>query len=260
VGCTAAPCFLAHQCMHTGWRLHDCAQCRTPACPHSFPAPPVRRLLIRSRASSAAIPDQAPGSGPLRVLLNNQQVLSLVRALQEGGRRPGRQLGRGTCMGVGRMISSLECSRPQYHNPHTPQLDRISSCNGMLHTTLLPCVEVYGLPVSHPNNACRHTRQCTALCIVACPVVELPTRPHPYPAPPVRRFMDTSRLTNAPIPDQALGSGPLRVLLKRFNRLSLVRAPQEGGRVPGQQNIAMSKATLHNTPYVPRRLCQGQKL
>jgi hypothetical protein len=49
---------------------------------------PVRAILLRSRIPSAAIPDQAPGSGPLRVLLDTNNSCSLVRALQAGGRVP----------------------------------------------------------------------------------------------------------------------------------------------------------------------------
>jgi hypothetical protein len=50
--------------------------------------PPVRPLLPRDSSSSAAIPDQAPGSGPLRVLLYRPQYFNLIRAPQEGGRGP----------------------------------------------------------------------------------------------------------------------------------------------------------------------------
>jgi hypothetical protein len=49
---------------------------------------PVRPFLLIRRSSSAAIPDQAPGSGPLRVLLPRLQRRSLVRAPQEGGSVP----------------------------------------------------------------------------------------------------------------------------------------------------------------------------
>jgi hypothetical protein len=66
-----------------------------PACVVAWAAPPsrpVRPLPVSSRFSSAAIPDQAAGSRPLKVLLNRRHNISLERAPQEGGRVPVRVL------------------------------------------------------------------------------------------------------------------------------------------------------------------------
>jgi hypothetical protein len=65
-----------------------CVRHPQPALGAEPPHPPVRALLPRCSTSSAAIPDQAPGSGPLRRLLDIQHPLSLDRAAQEGGRVP----------------------------------------------------------------------------------------------------------------------------------------------------------------------------
>jgi hypothetical protein len=111
--------------------LHWCP-CPSTHCP----APPVRRFIASRRSSSAAIPDQAPGSGPLRVLLYTQHFLSLVRAPQEGGRVPMPTVGRGCqgkakgCRGsLGERGSSMTCSTPQHRT------SQHMTCGG----EVLPC-------------------------------------------------------------------------------------------------------------------------
>lgn len=56
--------------------------------PHFLHSPPAKALLKTVSSSSAAIPDQAPGSGPLSPLLSSLHSFSLDRAPQEGGRVP----------------------------------------------------------------------------------------------------------------------------------------------------------------------------
>jgi hypothetical protein len=82
------------------WPLLDprvrmtCSTYSPPAMLHHLPViPPVRLFVLSCRSSSAAIPDQDPGTGPLRVLLDRYNTFSLVRAPQEGGRGPA-----GRCM------------------------------------------------------------------------------------------------------------------------------------------------------------------
>lgn len=65
-------------------RIHDIM----PALASTLMGPPVRLLLFSSSCSSAVIPDQASGSGPLRRLLARSHTPSRDRAPQEGGRVP----------------------------------------------------------------------------------------------------------------------------------------------------------------------------
>jgi hypothetical protein len=75
--------------------------------------------------------------------------------------------------------------------------------------------------------------------------------PPPGPTPtansssPVRALVATSNSSIAAIPDQDPGSGPLSLFLHKRHALSLVRAPQEGGRVPAQQQDQVLSTIQH---------------
>jgi hypothetical protein len=59
-----------------------------PQLPQEGGTVPTRALVHSCRSSSAAIPDQDPGSSPLSLLLYSQHSLSWDRAPQEGGKGP----------------------------------------------------------------------------------------------------------------------------------------------------------------------------
>jgi hypothetical protein len=91
------------------------------------------------RSSSAAIPDQASGSDPLRMFLNRRHTLSLVRALQEGGRVPA---GAREVVGVSSGLMGAHGHWPRQH--HKEQCDR----------TCVECTWCSESPTSTPMTRC----------------------------------------------------------------------------------------------------------
>jgi hypothetical protein len=189
------------------------------ASPTRFATPPVRLLTLKYNTSSEAIPVQAPGSCPLRVLLNKLHVRSLVRAAQEGGNVPA---GQTPCLWTTRVVHQhLVGSRLQ-----------VRWVWAQLHAPTVPTQK------QQSSNA-TSSRSCGSCgCQAPRSFAKKGTGPCCQPpAPPVRTLVCNPSSTSAAIPDKAPGSGPLRVLRHSWHTLSLVRAPQEGGKVPAETHI-----------------------